>query len=55
MNAKVTVTITKGTYPFIARDFFVSTCFGSKLMTTKMMLSRKALPRYSVEEPPRII
>ena len=28
------VTVTKGTYPFIARDFFVSTRFNSKLMTT---------------------
>ena len=28
------VTCTKGTYPFITRDFFVSTCFNSELMTT---------------------
>ena len=28
------VAVTKGTYPFIARDFFVSTRFNSKLMTT---------------------
>ena len=47
------VTVTKGAYPFIATDFFVSTCFGSKLMTTRMMPSRKALARYTVEGPPR--
>ena len=28
------VTVTKGTYPFIARDFFASIRFNSKLMTT---------------------
>ena len=50
------VTVTKGTYPFIARDFFVSTCFGSKLMTTRMIPKREALPaRYSAEEPPRMM
>ena len=39
------VAVTKGTYPFIARDFFVSTSFGSKLMTIRMMPSRKAFQR----------
>ena len=28
------VTVTKGTYPIIARDFFASIRFYSKLMTT---------------------
>ena len=28
------VTVTKGTYPIIARDFFASIRFNSKLMTT---------------------
>ena len=49
------VTVTKGTYPFNARDFFVSTCFGSKLMSTRMMPSRKVLPRSSVEKPLRVM
>ena len=49
------VTVTKVAYPLIAGDFSVSTCFGFKLMTTRMMPSRKALARYSVEGPPRIL
>ena len=35
------VTCTKGTYPFITRDFFVSTCFNSKLNTYTVNVTEK--------------
>ena len=35
------VTCTKGTYPFITRDFFVSTCFNSKMNTHTVNATEK--------------